>query len=52
MIFVDVPKHWHSVCSQGGGRNVKVMLDLFGLREARLAIAGNRNSDVAPTWAG
>jgi len=52
MIFVDVPKHWHFVCSQGGGRNVKVMLDLFGLREARLASAGNRISDVAPTWAG
>jgi hypothetical protein len=49
MIFVDVPKHWHFVCSQGGGRNVKVMLDLFGLREARWAIAGNRNSDVSGT---
>ena len=25
MIFVDVPQHRHFVCSQCGGRNVKVM---------------------------
>jgi hypothetical protein len=25
MIFVDVPKHRHFVCTQCGGRNVKVM---------------------------
>ena len=25
MIFVDVPKHRHFVCSKCGGRNVKVM---------------------------
>jgi hypothetical protein len=25
MVFVDVPKHRHFVCSKCGGRNVKVM---------------------------
>jgi hypothetical protein len=25
MIFVDVPKHRHFICSQCGGRNIKVM---------------------------
>ena len=47
MIFVDVPKHWHFVCSQGGGRNVKVMLDLFGLREARRDFGENHGGGLA-----
>ena len=25
MIFVDVAQHWRLVCSQCGGRNIKVM---------------------------
>ena len=38
IIFVDVPKHRRLVCSQCGGRNVKVMLDLSARkRDARVS---------------
>ena len=38
LVFVDVPQHRRLVCSQCGGRNIKVVMPIFPAAQSRAGL--------------